>query len=179
MTALRVSYTPAVNSRSSLRSNLLLARNLSRSSPTTAAGLDPAHFNYGGALTQGPNCYSYAMGDASQRLTPGWLAHCRGDARATGAGGDPVEQREMFILDGLIPLTGSALPVLPAGSWIVTLHQRDNGDFHLRRLDATGWSEKRGDHPVRRFKPMHWSGLLRARSEQGRYDFAGFFLVSP
>jgi hypothetical protein len=153
-----------------------LARYLSRHNPTCAEGLDWASFNYGSQLTQGPNCYSYAMGEPGERLMPGWLAATRGHPQARGPGNTTAERLAMFELDGLTRLTHAHSREIPTFDWIVSLHQRDL-DFHLRRLDASGWSEKRGDHDVTSFRVRHWSDLLRARSEEGPYTFSGFYLV--
>lgn len=159
--------------------SLPLAWLLARTNPTTAAGLNPEDFNYGSALSQGPNCYSYAMGCSRTRLMPGWLAARRGDPLATGGGDTPAQRREMFVLDGLRPLTWARAKSLPSGSWIVSLHQHRDNDFHLRRLDRTGWSEKPGDFPVRGLQPRTAYGLLSAEADGRCYFFAGFYVVNP
>lgn len=67
----------------------------------------------------------------------------------------------------------------PNNAWTVSVHQGTDGDFHLRRLDADGWSEKRGDHPVTSFAPSTWLDLLSAAHDKGaKDDFGGFFVAS-
>lgn len=106
---------------------------------------------------------------------PGRLAYLGGNDEATGAGETPGERFRMFEADGLVRLTRRSVNDLPSGAFIVSLHQDADNDFHLRRLDVDGWSEKRGDHPVENFRPRPWFRLLHSRGGQGPYWFAGFF----
>ncbi len=83
-----------------------------------------------------------------------------------------MKLRERFRQDGLIDLPEPLLRAFANNAWIVSVHQRTDGDFHLRRLDADGWSEKRGDHPVSGFQPNRWQGLLKAADDdRAGYDF--------
>lgn len=157
----------------------LCAQHLFAHNPVEHRGITWGPFDYGGLSTSGPNCYSYAVGHPFTRLVPGELARWRGDHRVIDNGNNPEEQLNRFRQDGLIDLPEALLHAFPNNAWIVSLHQRDDGDFHLRRLDADGWSEKRGDHTVGAFVPGRWEDLLSAADDDGgSYAFAGFFVAS-
>ena len=161
----------------------LLAPALVRGLPSSAAPVPMKCFETAAAaLTEVPNCYAFAMGVASRSLGPGLLAARAGLADQLPVGTTPARQRRMFALDGLRPMRRRDLRELPPGAWVVSLHQRldlDGCDFHLRRLDSAGWSEKRGNYPPAAVEPKNWRSLLRAKAETGRYRFTGFFVVDP
>ena len=134
-----------------------------RSVPYPDVGWGP--FNCGSMLATGPNCYSYAMEEPFESLLPGSLARRRGDRRASDAGkGDPSLILTRFRQDGLIDI--KLLENLPDFAWIVSVHIRPDGeDFHVRRLDRGGWSEKRGNYDVQEVRPSSIPDLLRVPAE--------------
>lgn len=151
---------------------------LMKANPVQVDRAEFSPFEPGSSLDRGPNCYAWAVGDVRGHLPPGWLGARRGHPDATDVGKDPEEQLLRFMADGLLPLYPESLPELPATSWVVSVHQHHEGDFHFRKLDRLGWTEKPGDFEVRRFRPWTWQQLLRAKApRQHRYDFGGFFEV--
>jgi hypothetical protein len=84
-----------------------------------------------------------------------------------------------FRQDGFLDLFKAHLPTFPYNCWIVSIHVAESGDFHLRRLDMDGWSEKCGDGEVSECDPLTSRDLLLAASESGTYTtFGGFFIAS-
>lgn len=97
----------------------------------------------------------------------------------THLGRYPQEQLSRFRQDGLVDLPETLVKAFPNNAWIVSVHQRNNGNFHLRRLDADGWSEKRGDYAATSFHLNSWQELIDAVDEDcNHYEFSGFFVAS-
>lgn len=166
--------------------HLALANRLATERLVEHRDIDWPPYNYGNRLAPGPNCYAYALGYPYGHLGPGELARRRGDQRAGAPLNTPADRLAMFRLDGLIDLTEPMLDSFPNNAWVVSIHQRGPLDFHLRRLDYAGWSEKFGDYPVDSFVPKSGADLLHAElpnpddaDDYGTtYTFAGFFVAT-
>ena len=160
-----------------------IARRLLQGNPVrSVAAPSKAAFPTGSPTEPGPNCYSWAMNDPGQRPVPGWRAFQARHPCAVGAGRTLDEQRRMFELDGLTRIRDvGELDNLEPEEWIVTVFQMppdpDGGlDYHLRRLDSSGWSEKRGDHSPQDVRPSRWRDLVHATADEGRrYTLGGFY----